>query len=164
MQTNVKTSMESCRDKVCIKENNALYLSICLFVRGIIGTAEQITMRFSLEGKAAIIPERWNPIAVNCEGVSPLAIGRLTGVELNDLSKSRGAITERARQPVILLLRVTFKSARRPWPCGGRCAPAPSRLDVQLCLSVCVNIRSRRIRDPGIEDTPDVCPKYLRNG
>ncbi|GBP70829.1 hypothetical protein EVAR_54343_1 [Eumeta japonica] len=36
-------------DKVCLKENNSLYLSVCLFVRGIFGAAEQITMRLLLE-------------------------------------------------------------------------------------------------------------------
>ncbi|GBP23115.1 Transcription factor glial cells missing [Eumeta japonica] len=39
------------KDKAFIKENNTLYLSICLFVRGISGTLEQITVKFSLEGR-----------------------------------------------------------------------------------------------------------------
>ncbi|GBP08344.1 hypothetical protein EVAR_78812_1 [Eumeta japonica] len=37
-------------DKVCAKENNPLYLPVCLFLKGIIGTAKSITMRLSLEG------------------------------------------------------------------------------------------------------------------
>ncbi|GBP24077.1 hypothetical protein EVAR_27300_1 [Eumeta japonica] len=42
---------EYLKDKVCIKENNAMYLSIYLFVRGIVGAAEQITMALSRDSK-----------------------------------------------------------------------------------------------------------------
>ncbi|GBP65636.1 Cell division cycle protein 16 homolog [Eumeta japonica] len=47
-------AMKRGKDKVCMKENNALYLSICLFGQSIFETTESITFLLSLEECALV--------------------------------------------------------------------------------------------------------------